>query len=76
MNIKLHIPRDIDFINCLGKCQSCIFYHFVITEPNVRLIYVSLHAANMRVLTSTQLKYPKDSADDNAFLIYDELQSI
>ncbi|CAL4073609.1 unnamed protein product, partial [Meganyctiphanes norvegica] len=31
----------IDFINYLGKCQSCIFYYFVITESNE--YYKGLH---------------------------------
>ena len=58
------------------KCQSCIFYTFVITGLNGRLIYRSIQAANMRPLTSDKLKCPKDSAVDDAFLIYDKPQSI
>ena len=76
INIKLYIPLDIGFIIFMIKCQSCIFYTFVITGPNGRLIYHSIQAADMRTLTSIQLKCPKDSAVDDAFLIYDKPQSI
>ena len=74
MNTKLHIPRDIDFINCTGS----ILYisYFCHHRPNVRLIYSLIRAADMRTLTSIRLKCPKDSAVDDKFLLYDKLHSI